>query len=109
MNGHPGLAKEFGLCLKQLLRDLKRRMKMKWVSSSKRVCPWKSGDGPEGSDQGRSVRKVGLWSEGDIISASQRRGLARRERRGQPCLRLAQRWVGQGTRMARGGAVQTGG
>lgn len=64
MNGHPGLAKEFGLCLKQLLRDLKHRMKMKWVSFSKKVCPWKSGGGPEGSDQGQVSEEGGAVVRG---------------------------------------------
>lgn len=64
VNGDPGLAKEFGLRLRQLLRDLKHRMKRKRVSFSKRVCPWKSGGGPEGSDQGQVSEEGGAVVRG---------------------------------------------
>lgn len=95
MNGDPGLAKEFGLRLRQLLRGLKHRMKMKRVSFSKRVCPWKSGGGPEESDQGQVSEEGGAVVRGGTQPVPAEEGEME-----QPCLHLAQRWVDQETWMA---------
>lgn len=94
MNGHPGLAKVFGLCLKRLLRDLKHRMRQ-WVALGKVVVAQR------GQTKARSVRKAGPWSgeghnqcqPGQVPGQGGRGG-------GQFCQHLVQRLVGQGTQMA---------